>query len=214
MKRLVSICFLLVLLGACGTTSGQPLPAESASTSPSASPTPDGSALSQQELRDVVLPLTLMPNGFRVDPKTDGVESDDTFCDYQQPYRASAYAEGGFVKGSGLTSHFILITLREYADVDQAAASFGALRAALKTCKTDTIDGKQVTYSPLSAPALGDASLGVDGNISGLSSPQYFTISGQTVIGVSGIGLDGPSTDVLTEVLRDQVSRYERRRAG
>jgi hypothetical protein len=209
MKRLVSICFLLLLLAACGTTSGRPLPDESATTKPSA--TSEKSALSQQELRDIVLPVTLMPDGFRVDPRTDGVESDDTFCDFQQPYRSSGYAEGGFVKGSGLTSHFILITLRAYADEDQATASFEALRTALKTCKTDTIDGKEVTYSSLSAPALGDASVGVGANISGLSSPQYFTRSGRTVIGVSGTGLGGPSTAVLTEVLRDQVSRYERR---
>jgi hypothetical protein len=212
MKRLVSLCILLTLLAACGTTSGRPLPDESATTTPSAtSESSEGLALGQQELRDLVLPVTLMPNGFRVDPRTDGVESDDTFCDFQQPYRASAYAEGGFVKGSGLTSHFILISLREYADGDQATAAFEALRTALQTCKTDTIDGKEVTYSSLSAPALGDESVGVDANISGLSSPQYFTRSGQTVIGVSGTGLGGPSTDVLTEVLRDQVSRYERR---
>src|SRR5690348_14572604 len=112
MKRLVSLCFLAALLTACGTTSGRPLPDESASRTPSSAPTDDD--LSEQELQDVVLPLTLMPNGFRVDPKTDGVEADDTFCDYKQPYRASAYAEGGFVKGSGLTSQLILITLREY----------------------------------------------------------------------------------------------------
>lgn len=209
MKRLVSLCFLLTVLAACGTTSGRPLPDESESTS-SSSPS-EGPALSQEELRDVVLPATLLPNGFRVDPKTDGVESADTFCDYKQPHETSAYAEGGFVKGSGLTSHFILITLREYADEEQAEATFDALRDALTTCKTDTIDGKQVTYSSLPAPALGDASVGVGANISGLSSPQYFTRSGQTVIGVSGTGLGGPSTDVLTDVLRDQVSRYEKR---
>ncbi len=209
MKRLVSLCFLLAVLAACGTTSGRPAPDESASSrTPSTS---SSKALTQQELRDVVLPLTLMPNGFRVDASTDGVESSDTFCDYAQPFRPSSYAEGGFVKGSGLTSHFILITLRQYADEDEAVASFDALRDALKTCKTDTLDGKHVTYSPLPAPALGDSSVAVDANISGLSSPQYFTISGPTVIGVSGTGLGGPSTDVLTEVLRDQVSRYERR---
>ncbi len=209
MERLVSLCFLLALLAACGTTSGRPVPDESASTTPSG--TSGGRALTQQELDDTVLPVTLMPKGFEVDPENDGVESEDTYCGYRQPYQATEYAEGAFTKGDGLTAQIVLITVRQFDSAKQAKESFEALRKALAGCRSDVLNGERVTLSKLPAPALGAGSLGVNAGLGAFAAPQFFTVSGRALIGVGGTGLGGPSTDVLTGVLREQLSRYERR---
>jgi hypothetical protein len=209
MKRLVSFCVLLAVLAACGTTSGRPAPEDSPNAGTSSAPS--SKTLTQQELQDTVLPVTLMPNGYKVDPENDGVESEETYCGYQQPHKASAYAERAFTKRAAFASQIVLITVRQFDSAQQAKESFEALEKALGTCKTDVMNGERVTLTRLPAPALGQGSLGVNASLGAFSAPQFFTVSGRTLIGVGGTGIGGPSMDVLTEVLRDQVSRYERR---
>ena len=152
-----------------------------------------------------------MPTGYGEDPDTEeGDENIKRYCDYRQPFEATTIAKTGFVKGGGLSSEFIQVALRQYDDAKKAAASFKSLVDTMDTCKQDTIDGDKVTFSVLSMPDLEDASIGIATSSDDVNIPQFFVLAGPTMISVGGGGLMGADSDMLVDLLKDQIGAYKK----
>ncbi|MEZ5202962.1 MAG: hypothetical protein R2701_00835 [Acidimicrobiales bacterium] len=109
-----------------------------------------------------------------------------TFCDYKPPFTEKQYVTRDFTKGGGMSSEFLSIGLRQYATADEANAAFDAMADAIGSCPGDTFQGTELTYAPMSAPKIGDASVGVRITADGTDLLQFFVLTGPTIIRTGG----------------------------
>jgi len=110
---------------------------------------------------------------------------------------------------SVLSAEFLGVGLRQYADGDQARASFDALATALESCTGETYDGVESTYAAMSAPDVGDASLGVKILADGVGLLQFFAVVGPVLVNTGGGGLMNANADEVMRLLETQVKKYE-----
>ncbi|GIF47200.1 hypothetical protein DFJ67_7176 [Asanoa ferruginea] len=149
-----------------------------------------------------------MPTGYSEDQSKDQDRPDKTFCNYRQPYTAKIEVSASYQKGGGLNAEVAVISLRQYANADQAKASFEKMAAILQTCKKDTSEGQKVTYALMNLPNAGDASLGVRIETQGATVLQGFAIVGPTLISSGTGGLMSADADFVADLLTRQVDRY------
>lgn len=114
-----------------------------------------------------------------------------------------------FTKGGGVSSGVLSLGLRQYANADEANAAFDAMADAIGTCQRDTFQGTELTYAPMSAPKLGDASVGVRISAEGADLLQFFVLAGPTIIRTGGGGLMNANLDEVTKLLEAQLAAYE-----
>ena len=88
----------------------------------------------------------------------------------------------------------------------QAKAAFDALTDALASCTGETYKGTKLTYAPMSAPKVGDASVGVKITADGTDLLQFFALAGPTLVNTGGGGLMNASADEVTSILEAQRS--------
>jgi hypothetical protein len=81
----------------------------------------------------------------------------------------------------------------------------------LKTCRGEMSDGTKLTYSPMSAPEIGDGSQGVKIEADGLTLLQNGVLVGPAMGSVGGGGVMNADADAIARLLRAQVERYENR---
>lgn len=81
---------------------------------------------------------------------------------------------------------------------------------ALGTCTAETYEGKKLTYSPMSAPKVGDAAVGVKINVDGSDLLQFFALVGPTLVNGGGGGLMNASADDVIALLEAQVDAYKK----
>ncbi|MGW2034812.1 hypothetical protein [Streptomyces sp. NPDC001811] len=200
-------------LAACGNaatpTAAKPATSNSSAAADpaSSSPTPHASLLSKSQLTSALLSLSQMPAGWSADG--DSSPGDKTFCDYRQPHKARIQVSRSFQKGGGLTATVATVGIRQYASASDAMESFAAMEKALETCHQETYQGSVLKYSPMSVDKLGDQSLGVRIDSDGTTLLQQFTLDGPALINVGTGGLTNADADTATQLLRDQVDRYE-----
>ncbi|MGW2460193.1 hypothetical protein ACWC2M_14395 [Streptomyces sp. NPDC001761] len=200
-------------LAACGNaatpTAAKPATSNSSAAADpaSSSPTPHASFLSKSQLTSALLSLSQMPAGWSADG--DSSPGDKTFCDYRQPHKARIQVSRSFQKGGGLTATVATVGIRQYASASDAMESFAAMEKALETCHQETYQGSVLKYSPMSVDKLGDQSLGVRIDSDGTTLLQQFTLDGPALINVGTGGLTNADADTATQLLRDQVDRYE-----
>ena len=179
-------------------------------TAPTASPTPEASAyeiLTQAALEEALLAVDQLPPGYSQDPPNK-VGGNRHFCDYTPPTEEKFRVRRDFTKGGGLSAELISITLRQFKSVEEASAAWNAMTETLKTCKGEVHEGTKLTYSPMSAPKLGDASTGVKVDADGVTLLQNFVLVGPVMISAGGGGLMNADADTIANLLETQVERY------
>lgn len=213
-RPLVSL-MLVGALSACGGTSEPPsvesiitettLPTTSA-TAPSPSGSPEFQILSRVAVRHTLLSVDDLPPGYSQEPSEP--DEGKNFCDYKEPAKAQAYLRRDFLKGGGLSAELLTITIRQYGSIKDANAAWDALAKALESCKGEEYDGSQLTYTRMSAPDLGENSLGLKIDVDGVTLLQNFVLVGPAVISGGGGGAVNADADTIVAALRKQVVRY------
>lgn len=107
-----------------------------------------------------------------------------------------------------MSAEYLSLGLRQYANADQAKASFDALANALKTCTGETYNGVQSTYAPMSAPKVGDGSLGVKITAGDTGLLQFFAVVGPVLVNTGGGGLLNANANEVMGLLDAQVNKY------
>lgn len=192
------------------TGSNTPGAGATSATTPTASPTPEAPSyeiLTQAALEEALLEVDQLPPGYSQDPpNADG--GNKTFCDYKPPTEEKFRVSRDFTKGGGMSAELLSITLRQFKSVEQASAAWNAMNETLKTCKSEVSEGTKFTYSPMSAPKLGDASTGLKMDVDGMTVLQNFVLVGPVMISGGGGGLMNADADTIAKLLETQVERY------
>jgi hypothetical protein len=108
-----------------------------------------------------------------------------------------------------LSAELLSVGFRQYADADQARASFDALDNALVSCTGETYGGTKATYARMSAPKVGDGSIGVKITADSTAVLQFFAVVGPVLVNTGGGGLMNANADEVMELLKAQVNKYE-----
>ncbi|MBD2758602.1 hypothetical protein IEE94_03630 [Yimella sp. cx-573] len=195
--------------GSPDATSSSPIVGSSSSaTTTSAAPSSSSATkrvLSAAELTRATLALADLPPGY-VEETPSG--SNRTFCGYKPPVQEKQKSEAWFIKGVGSSQMALTSTLRQFATSSEAKKSFDALANTLKTCKQETYQGETFTYRLMSAPKLGNASLGVQISSGGTTAEQNFILNGPVLISVGGVALTSSNPDIQP-MIKAQVQKLD-----
>lgn len=207
LRRILLTLVLTLSAAGCGSGTSDSSKTTNASTRTTASAAPTQRILSEKELTEALLGVQDLPPGYSEDPPGEPV--DKTFCDYKPAFREKIYVEKDFTKGGGLSTEFLKVGLRQYADADQARASFKSLTDALATCTGDSYNGHNLTYAPMSAPKVGAGSVGVKITADGTDLLSFFAVDGPVLINIGGGGLINANADDVVNLLKAQIKKYE-----
>jgi hypothetical protein len=163
--------------------------------------------LSSEELTGVLLGVQDLPAGYSQEPP-DTEKSNKTFCDYEQPFEPEVEASRTFTKGGGMSTELLGVELRQYASPEEAKAAFDALTQALASCPGEDFEGSKLTYAPMSAPKIGDDSVGVKISSDGSNILQFYVVVGPSIIKTGGGGLINTSADESINLLQAQTDAY------
>ncbi|MCU1370095.1 MAG: hypothetical protein JWO77_1289 [Ilumatobacteraceae bacterium] len=195
--------------GSSGQTTSSPpsTTATTVATTTTEAPAPKYRLLSEGDLRGSLVGIQDLPVGYSQDPpETDNVNK--TFCDYKPPFDEKVKVRQSFTKGGGMSTEALSLGLRQYESPEQAKAGFDAMTKALETCTGETFEGSKLTYAPMSAPKIGDASIGVRMKVDDTDVLQFFVLVGPTLVNTGGGGVMDANTDEITGVLQAQVDKY------
>ena len=214
---------LLTLTSACGgetddapgeqdTQSAQDTPTAVETTNPSQTPNtapePEYDVLPRGDLEAALLTIQDMPVGYSQDPPTEA--GTKTFCDYRTPFADKAtYVDRDFTKGGGMSSELLRVSLRQYESADQSRTAFDALTTALSTCQGEVYEGTKMEYAAMSAPKVGEESIGVRITADGTALLQNFALVGPTIVGTGGGGLMQANADEIASLVEAQVETYQ-----
>ena len=216
-RPLAAVSVSLVLVAGCGSAdkASEPQSADTSTTTTSVAsttvttpPTPTYRLLSEEELAGALLGIEDVPAGYSQDPPSDE-GANKTFCDYTPPFEEQIRVRRDFTKGGGLSAELLSVGLRQYASTEEAKASFDALTDALASCPSESYEGMEMTYAAMSAPKVGDASVGVKITADGTDLLQTFALVGPTLVNTGGGGLMNASADDVNMLLEAQVNAYE-----
>jgi hypothetical protein len=213
----------LTLTTACGGNDDTEQPAAQAtptakateSTTPDPSPTPtettgpEYALLSEDDLEAALLTIQDMPVGYSQDPESESSTTTKTFCDYKPPFTEKTSVSRDFTKGGGMSTEFLAIGLRQYQNADQARAAFNALTKALDSCKSETFEGTTLEYALMSAPKVGDDTVGIRISADSTTILQNFALVGPTLVNTGGGGLMQANADEIANLLEAQVKAYQ-----
>lgn len=207
-RTLASLAVAATLVAGCGhggtSQSGSPAASTATTTTPAA---PAYRILPKDQLAKALLELQDLPPGYSQDPPAAEGPS-KTVCDYPPPFEESVRVRRDFTKGGGMSAEYLSLGLRQYANADQAKASFDALTNALKTCTGETYNGVQSTYAPMSAPKVGEGSVGVKITAGDTGLLQFFAVVGPVLVNTGGGGLLNANANEVMSLLEAQVNRY------
>jgi hypothetical protein len=202
-RRNLATIALILSVGGCGDSG-----TTDASITTTASTAPAQRLLSEKELNEALLGVEDLPAGYSQDPPSDEPAS-KTFCDYKPAFEEKISVARYFTKGGGLSSEILKVSLRQYADADQARASFKSMTDALGSCTGETHNGSKLTYAPMSAPKVGNDSVGVKINADGTDLLSFYAVDGPVLINTGGGGLMNANADEVINLLKAQINKYE-----
>lgn len=209
LRRILVTLALILLVAGCDSGTNDSSPTTTALTGTAAPPAaPARRILSEVELTEALLGVQDLPAGYSQDPPSDK-PAEKTFCDYKPAFHEETHVERNFTKGGGLSAEFLKVGLRQYADADQARASFKSLTDALATCTGEMYNGSEMTYAPMSAPKVGDGSVGVKITADDTALLSFFAIDGPVLINTGGGGLMNANADEVINLFKAQVTKYE-----
>jgi hypothetical protein len=108
-----------------------------------------------------------------------------------------------------MSAELASVSLRQFNSPEDASKAFNALTNAVNTCPGETIDGTEAKYTPMSAPKVGYASVGVRIEGDNFTVLQNFVLVGPTIISAGGGGLVNINSDQVTQLVEAQVEKYE-----
>jgi len=153
-RILVTLALTLSVVGCSDSSTSNSGGVDTDAAGPTAAADPSYRLLSEEELTGTLLALQDVPPGYSQDPPPEEGPG-KTFCDYPPPFEEKIHVQRDFTKGAGVSAEFLSVGLRQYADGDQARASFDALATALESCTGETYNGVESTYAAMSAPEVG-----------------------------------------------------------
>ena len=201
-RNLAALALILSIAGCSDSSTTDATITTTASTAPAQR------LLSEKELTEALLGVQDLPAGYSQDPPS-GEPTSKTFCDYKPAFQEKIYVEREFTKGGGLSSEFLTVRLRQFADADEARASFKSLTDALASCTGETYNGSKLTYAPMSAPTVGDGSVGVKITNDGTNLLSFFTVEGPVIVATGGGGLMNANADEVINLLKAQLNKYK-----
>lgn len=148
-----------------------------------------------------------MPVGYSQEPASEPVTK--TFCDYEPPFTEKVYVTRDFTKGGGLSAELLHVGLRQYESADHARTAFDALTEALSSCKGETYQGSELEYAALSAPKVGEESVGVRITADDYTLLQNFVLVGPTLVATGGGGLMQANAEEIASLVETQVEAYQ-----
>ena len=217
--RTLLIAVALVLLTACGSNVADNADARTGAKSEdsggdTATPTEAPyRVLTKRALTAALLGVQDLPPGYSQDPPTNDGRS-KTFCDYKPPFTEKIKVSRDFTKGGGMSAELLRVMLRQYAGQAQAKAAFKALTKSMKTCTNEVYDGTEVTYAVMSAPKVGDDSIGIKMTADGTTLLQTFVLVGPTLVSTGGGGLMNANADEVNGLIKAQVNEYQDAASG
>ncbi|HWC24638.1 MAG TPA: hypothetical protein VG502_20265 [Flexivirga sp.] len=193
-----------------GTASASTAPATNATTTSHTAPASSKKALARQltkaNLMSALLTIDDLPPGFSQDPPSTFTEK--TYCDYKQVAQPNTVVYRDFTQGAGVSAQLLSATLRQYASPQMASKILAQTKKVLQTCHGEEYQGSHVSYSLMSAPKIGDGSLGVKLDVGGTSLMQNYVVAGPVLISVNGGGLTSTDASSLTALTKKQFQRY------
>lgn len=194
------------MTGATTQSTQASAPSTAPATATSQSPVgPTYRQLSSDQLVSALLTLDDVPPGYTAD-KHDRTDSNVTFCHYKQPNKENGYAAITFEKSTGLIGH----TIRQYDSVADATAQQDALTKAVDAGCSMTDNGKKLTVARMSAPKLGDRSVGVALTGQGAVIKEVFVQVGPVVLAVADVGVGDADAAQMTRVAKKAIAKYKR----
>lgn len=174
-----------------------------------------GGGLTESQLEDVLLGLDDMPDGFSEQQSDDSDDSDEGFCGADTKGDPTASASSDFIKQEGLSVEFISVGIGQYGTEAEADHLMEEFAGVLEDCDETELDGNTYQLEPISAPDLGDETLGM--KVTGESDDIEITIELLVIrvqdctilVQSGGALLTGPSMDTLADVASKQVDRLE-----
>lgn len=183
--------------------SGTPSASTVATSRPAASPTYQ--QLTSDKLVDALLTLEDVPAGYTAD-KPERTDPNKTFCHYTPPNKENGYVAITFERSStGLIGH----TIRQYDSVADASAQQDALAKAVRAGCSMTDSGTTLKVAQMSAPKLGDRSIGVELTGSGATIDEVFVQVGPVVLAVADGGVGGADVAQMTSVAQKAIAKYK-----
>lgn len=209
MPLIVFLAALILALAGCGSSTSKASEPETTQSGEANgdSSEPEYRLLGRKALEYALVGVQDLPPGYSQDPPRKK-SVDRTFCNYKPRSQPRAKAVREFTKGGGLSSEFLSVTLREFGSPKEAGAAFDALTNTLETCHGENVDGSQLKYSVMSAPKIGDRSVGVRITADEAELMQYFVLIGPTLVSTGGGGLMNANANEVMVVLKAQVRAY------
>ncbi|HNN48892.1 MAG TPA: hypothetical protein PKM12_07945 [Marmoricola sp.] len=202
---------LTLLVGLVLTSCGEkttPKTAATRSATPTAEPTPQFRQLSKPELKSTLMTIKELPAGYAKDP--DQSPSNKTYCNYKPVATPNTEVIRQFTKGGGFSTQFLHFVIRQFDSTDTADQAFTKMEQVLQRCRQDKVDGETIKYSLMSAPEIGDRSLGLKGSMSDqVDLMQYHVLVGPSIVSAAGAGIMNLDADEATRLLEKQVQRYQ-----
>lgn len=146
-----------------------------------------------------------MPAGYTAE-KPDTTDNNETFCNYKEPNHANNYAS---ITYDGTSASAIAASIRQYDSVDDASAQQESLGAALRTCRSMTSSGHTLKVAQMSAPQLGDRTVGVALSSQGYTIAELFIQVGPAVLQIGEAGLGGADVTKVTGLAKKAIAKYE-----
>ncbi len=209
MRTVAGVMAALGLVAGCGGQGGasSPAPATEAPATTAMTPTPTQSLLTEEQLKGALLTVKDVPPGFAVEK--DQTNKNKMFCDYKPPVEEKIRTIRTFIKGGGLGAELLSVALRQYGSAQEARAAFDAMTKALETCTTDTVNGRKTEYAVMSAPKIGDDSIGVRVTFDQGTVLQNFGLVGPTLVAVGTGGVMNANAELGSQTLEQQVKKYQ-----
>ncbi len=204
----VAVTLGLSVIGCSGSASGN-----DATQGTAAARTPPYAHLTGKQINDALLTYKDMPPGYS-EAQDSASAKDHTYCNYKQPTKAVVKGTRSFNKGGGLSQQFASISIREYASRAAAKKAWEAMNKVLTTCHRETYQGEKLKYAPMSAPKVGDDSVGVqmtvaDPTVGHMTVMQNFALVGPSLVSTGVGGLMNVDADQAANLLKQQVAAYK-----
>ena len=217
-RTVITAAVACLALAGCGNdapTTSQPAGNQPANpAAPAASqPVPGYRILTKAQLDAALLGLDAMPAGYSEDDSSD-TDTDRTFCNYREPHKPKVEVNRVYIKGGGLSSELLNVSLRQYAGPAEAKAAYAAMTKTLKTCRSWTDDGTKFTAKPMNLPSAGEASVGVRMEADGATLLLGYALAGPTLVSTGSAGLMTADANIVGELLGKQVAAYEEASIG
>lgn len=211
---------VVAALAACSfsssaAASGTPSAVSSQSAAPASATSPSSTAptyrkLTPDQLVKTLLTLDGLPAGYTAE-KPDLTDSNETFCHYKQPNKENGYAAITFDGGS---SSAIGHTIRQYDSVADASAQQDALAKAVQAGCSMTENGTKLKVAQMSAPKLGDRTIGVALTGGGVTIDEVFVQVGPSVLAIAEAGVGSANVTEMTSLAKKAIAKYESAAGG